>query len=89
MKTQNKKAYVFSLSAWQTIRGVDEQLAGADLRITHMRRPFPRYRENVKKLIWQANRGKNKDSTRREVKKKKKRGIIFLGSTGKTRPLYV
>jgi hypothetical protein len=72
MKTQNKKAYVFSLSAWQTIRGVDEQLAGADLRITHMRRPFPRYRENVKKLIWQANRGKNKDSTRREVKKKRK-----------------
>jgi len=71
MKTQNKKAYVFSLSAWQTIRGVDEQLAGADLRITHIRRPFSRFRENVKKLIWQANRGKNIDSTRREVQQGK------------------
>ena len=68
IKNQNKNAYVFSLCAWQAIRDADEKLAGADFLVAHMRRSCSRYGENIKKLIWQANRGKNKDSRRREVR---------------------
>jgi len=48
------------VNAWQSLRN-------DNIPENHMTRPFSRYGENSKKLIWLANRGKKAHATRRKV----------------------
>ena len=71
LSKEKKKAYIFHISAWTSLREENKIE-------NHMNRPYSRYGESVKKLIWQANRGKKANATRRQVKSFKSRKFPYF-----------